>query len=217
MATTTPIAPDIITSATVTAVPAAVAALTDSNSKRQMVIKELISTEKTYVNRLQITIDLFIQPLRSGNILSNTELNDQFGCWETISSHHREFYAQLITTPTDSVGGLMTVFCRGLTMYQPYLLIFEGALRKRAKLLVSNRRFNEVVEAGRVNPLCEGLSMESFLVLPVQRIPRYKMLLDEIRKFTPPEHPDYMNIVMACDTVGTVGVYCMRIIYNCRC
>lgn len=199
MASADPVSVDIVPSMT-----PGIASPPESNGKRQMVIKELVSTEKTYVNRLQITIDLFIQPLRSGNILSSTELNDQFGCWETIASHHREFYAQLIATPIDSVGGLMTTFCRGLTMYQPYLLIFEGALRKRAKLLVSNRRFNEVVEAGRINPLCEGLSMESFLVLPVQRIPRYKMLLDEIRKFTPPEHPDYMNIVMACETVSVI-------------
>lgn len=90
-------------------------------------------------------------------------------------------------------------------MYQPYLLIFEGALRKRAKLLVSNHRFNELVEAARVNPACEGLSLESFLVLPVQRIPRYKMLLDEVKKCTPLDHPDYADISVACETIKEVA------------
>jgi hypothetical protein len=172
-----------------------------ADGKRLMVINELISTEKTYVNRLFTTITVFIEPMRSANVLTPAEINDQFGCWEIIASHHRDFLTQLTSTSPDSIGSLMNSFCRGLTMYQPYLLIFEGALRKRAKLLVSNRRFNELVESARVNPICEGLSLESFLVLPVQRIPRYKLLLDEVKKCTPSDHPDYADISAACETV----------------
>ena len=172
-----------------------------ADGKRLMVINELVSTEKTYVNRLFTTITVFIDPMRTANILTPAEINDQFGCWEIIASHHRDFLAQLTSTSPDAIGSLMNSFCRGLTMYQPYLLIFEGALRKRAKLLVSNHRFNELVEAARVNPACEGLSLESFLVLPVQRIPRYKMLLDEVKKCTPLDHPDYADISVACETV----------------
>ena len=119
---------------------------------------------------------------------------------------HAEFLNELADAPYDSVGSLMNSFCRSLTLYQPYLLIFEGALRKRAKLLMNNRRFNELVEAARANPACENLTLESFLVEPVQRIPRYKLLLDELRKHTPDLHLDYPNIVAACETVLLAAV-----------
>lgn len=71
---------------------------------------------------------------------------------------------------------------------------------------MNNRRFNELVEAALINPACENLTLESFLVEPVQRIPRYKLLLDELRKHTPDSHPDHPNIVAACETVQFAGI-----------
>lgn len=128
-------------------------------------------------------------------------MNDQFGCFEQIADIHTNFLGTLQATDFDSIGTLMNDFCRKLTLYQPYLLIFEGALRKRAKLTLNNRRFNELLESARLNPVCENLTLESLLVGPVQRIPRYKLLLEELRKYTPVDHADYGNIVQACETV----------------
>jgi hypothetical protein len=39
--------------------------------------------------------------------------------------------------------------------------------------------------------------LESYLILPVQRIPRYQMLLSDLVKHTSPEHPDYHNLLTA--------------------
>lgn len=143
-----------------------------------------------------------LPPLPPNPNFAFTQLNDQFGCLEQIADIHTAFVEELSAADYDSVGILMNSFCRRLTLYQPYLLIFEGALRKRAQLLLSNRRFNELVEAARGDPRCENLSLESFLVGPVQRIPRYKLLLDELRKHTPDDHPDLPNILAACETVS---------------
>ena len=37
----------------------------------------------------------------------------------------------------------------------------------------------------------------SFLILPVQRVPRYALLLEAVIKYTPANHPDYHNLVEA--------------------
>jgi hypothetical protein len=171
---------------------------------RDRVIQELIMTEQTYVQRLEVVVKVYIEPMRAGNVLKPDEMHGQFGCLEQIATVHRQFLQTLESTPFDNIGSVMNTFCGGLTMYQPYLLIFESSLRKRAKLLLSNKKFNEIVELARVNPLCCGLSMESLLVLPVQRIPRYKMLLDEMKKQTITSHPDYENICAACETVSII-------------
>lgn len=44
------------------------------------------------------------------------------------------------------------------------------------------------------DPACHGLDLESLLILPVQRIPRYIMLLKDLYRHTPPAHPDYEHL-----------------------
>src|SRR4051794_31581932 len=45
-------------------------------------------------------------------------------------------------------------------------------------------------------PRCGGRHLNAFLIMPVQRIPRYKMLLGELLKYTPDAHPEH-NAVQA--------------------
>lgn len=51
-----------------------------------------------------------------------------------------------------------------------------------------------------------GLDLESLLITPVQRIPRYKLLLSEILKHTPEAHPDYALIKKALEEVSKMGI-----------
>ena len=45
------------------------------------------------------------------------------------------------------------------------------------------------------NNLCLGFSsLSSFLITPVQRLPRYLLFLRELHRYTPPDHPDYANL-----------------------
>ncbi len=37
------------------------------------------------------------------------------------------------------------------------------------------------------------MRMRDYLIQPVQRIPRYVLLLEDIKNLTPPNHPDYEN------------------------
>eukprot|EP01111_Echinosteliopsis_oligospora_P011941 TRINITY_DN4042_c0_g1_i2.p1 TRINITY_DN4042_c0_g1~~TRINITY_DN4042_c0_g1_i2.p1 ORF type:complete len:130 (-),score=17.79 TRINITY_DN4042_c0_g1_i2:10-399(-) len=41
------------------------------------------------------------------------------------------------------------------------------------------------------NPDLDCKDLVDFLILPVQRIPRYVMLLQDLRKYTPSSHPDF--------------------------
>ena len=38
------------------------------------------------------------------------------------------------------------------------------------------------------DPRCRGQNLESFLIMPIQRVPRYLLLLTELRKRTPADH-----------------------------
>ena len=46
-------------------------------------------------------------------------------------------------------------------------------------------------------PTARSLSLTAFLMTPVQRIPRYKMLLEDLFKNTPSTHPDFEDLEKA--------------------
>jgi len=54
------------------------------------------------------------------------------------------------------------------------------------------------------------LDLPSFLIMPVQRMPRYQLLLKELLKFTPESHVDYQNLKEAANAVTEVNVYINR-------
>merc|ERR1711871_1566650 len=61
--------------------------------------------------------------------------------------------------------------------------------------------FELLVQSFLANERAAGQTMESFLILPVQRVPRYKLLLEELRKHTPGDHPDRVALDVAITKV----------------
>ena len=55
--------------------------------------------------------------------------------------------------------------------------------------------FSEFIKRQLGNNLCLGFSsLSSFLITPVQRLPRYLLFLRELRRYTPADHPDYSHL-----------------------
>ena len=52
-----------------------------------------------------------------------------------------------------------------------------------------------------------GLDLTSYLIAPVQRIPRYVMLLEDLLKYTPQEHEDAEDLRAAVDKMREVADY----------
>ena len=52
-----------------------------------------------------------------------------------------------------------------------------------------------------------NLNLQSFLITPVQRIPRYNLTLKEINKNTWRDHPDYENLQAAGEQVAKTALY----------
>jgi hypothetical protein len=172
--------------------------------KRMLVMNEIVSSEKTYVSRLRVTVDVFMTPLRENSILSPIEIEGQFGPLVAIRAVHETLLADLTTAQSNGtlqIGKVFKQVSHFFKMYQSYLACFEGAILRRAKLVTSNRRFSDFLEAASVDPRCMGMSFESFLVEPVQRVPRYRLLLEELLKCTSEDNPDHADIVAALDMV----------------
>jgi hypothetical protein len=165
--------------------------------KRDNVIAEIISTEKTYVERLQAVMDVYIAPCRTSNTLSSQEMIDQFGYWDVILGVHVELFERLHKgnmEGTLKIGEVFEHFSHYLKVYKEYLINFTPALSKRGVLMTSNKKFVYLIERGQLDPRAGGQSLESLLIGPVQRIPRYKMLLEQVLKYTSESDPEYSSL-----------------------
>jgi len=65
--------------------------------------------------------------------------------------------------------------------------------------------FQLFLEEIQLNPECGGLSLRAFLILPIQRIPRYSLLLTDLVKHTPPEHIDYTNLSSSLEKIKGIA------------
>ena len=50
-----------------------------------------------------------------------------------------------------------------------------------------------------------SLSVEAYLIMPIQRVPRYNLLLGDLVRNTPPQHPDAQALRSAHEQMSSVG------------
>ncbi|XP_062512581.1 FYVE, RhoGEF and PH domain-containing protein 6-like [Corticium candelabrum] len=68
-------------------------------------------------------------------------------------------------------------------------------------------KFDGFKRAQECRPECSGLSLLSLLIMPVQRVPRYKLLLEELLKYTPHDDLDWIKLDAACKKIGEVAIH----------
>eukprot|EP00455_Lapot_gusevi_P057799 TRINITY_DN9948_c0_g1_i1.p1 TRINITY_DN9948_c0_g1~~TRINITY_DN9948_c0_g1_i1.p1 ORF type:complete len:233 (-),score=50.37 TRINITY_DN9948_c0_g1_i1:14-610(-) len=90
-------------------------------------------------------------------------------------------------------------------MYTNYVNNHEHGIKLMKQLESSNEKFRAFLEQCMMNPKCKGLNLESYLIMPIQRIPRYKLLVTEIMRHTLDTHPDWPALVSADKVVNLVA------------
>jgi len=174
---------------------------------RTKYIREILQTEETFVNSLFIAIKNFFHPLREDatkhkdSILPMEVIIVIFSNMEDIHSVHENFLKILKKrvqnwSPLQKVGGIILKLVPKLSAYTQYICKFDYASKALAENLQNNIKFRSFVEAIMKLPGIEQ-NLQSYLIMPVQRIPRYKLLVEGLLKKTPEDHPDYADLQTA--------------------
>ena len=94
------------------------------------------------------------------------------------------------------------MYCRNY-MHATDILKVNQERRSFVQFLNKQQRLSEA----------EGHDLASYLIMPVQRIARYRLLLQELHKFTPTMHVDYEALQQAIQlvsaTVDSVNAACV--------
>ncbi|KAL6052170.1 Protein T2 [Balamuthia mandrillaris] len=189
---------------------------------RNNVAKELLTTERNYVNCLNLIMQQFQQPLQKAadaekeadRFITKTEVKSLFSQVEIIRAYNAQLLARLERRMDDwsdesIIGDIFIEMSAFLKVYGAYVANYESAMQTLSSLKQKSKKFREFLEAeNQKNNKCKqylGWEIESFLITPVQRIPRYITLLKQLFKYTPEGHPDYNLLKEAINKIETVA------------
>jgi len=93
-----------------------------------------------------------------------------------------------------------------LEVYSKYINNYDNALSTLIKCKQENKHFEEFIRRCEARPECNYEDLQSFLIGPIQRMPRYLMMLKDLEKRTSRSDPVYEELSQA--------VQCMELIIN---
>lgn len=181
-------------------------------AKQYHIAMELLTTERTYVRGLHIVEKVLHGALKTTLKTNRAILSEQ--SMKAVVLNIAEIYAMnfdllqeleqrlknwdKITTVADILIKRGPFF----KLYSMYSSSFETAQVEYSRLLRKNRAFKELVQLIETSPICMGMPLSSYLLLPIQRIPRYRLLLLDYLQNLPPGAPDQQNAEVALQTVS---------------
>ncbi len=168
--------------------------------QRWKVAKELLETERTYVSGLSQIVMLYVKPLTmslsssSLGVLSRTKIQVIFSVVEVMLGLNmallEDIEARLRMWHADQcIGDIFLSMGDYLKIASQYVNNYDVSRQSLKDELKANERFRTFVDGVTAANPRAGLS--SLLILPVQRIPRYEMLIRELLRKTPAQHPDF--------------------------
>ena len=176
---------------------------------RKHVINEFVTTEKEYIRDLEILTNVFLFPIRATAVITPAEISSVFSNIEDVEPIHKEFYKKLQEKVEASegqdvlVGDIFHRFFHYFKLYSIYAAAHDDSL---ALLEECKKRkdFAKFLEVCHTDTKCNGLFLNSFLIKPIQRLCKYPLLLRELGKCTPEDHPDSKSIQEAFEKVNAV-------------
>ncbi|XP_018314116.1 rho guanine nucleotide exchange factor 17 isoform X6 [Mycetomoellerius zeteki] len=171
------------------------------NDTRTHVVVELYDTERSYVEALQILVNKYLQPLKSpenAGLVDAATVDEIFYQIPALLSHHEIFLEELrrrldTWELRQTIGDVfLDVFTKPVVL-ETYTLFLDNwkSARKAIKTTCQAKpafaRFLETMEREHKGKL----GLDQLLIKPVQKIPRYELLIQRLLKHTDPTHPDY--------------------------
>jgi hypothetical protein len=86
-------------------------------------------------------------------------------------------------------------------LYQRYVNGHAQSRRRIAELEEQNAEFRGLLEKAKRDPRCQKNNIGDLLIMPVQRLPRYQLLLEGLMKYTPVDHSDFKSLAEAMQQI----------------
>ncbi|XP_070192576.1 FYVE, RhoGEF and PH domain-containing protein 4-like isoform X1 [Littorina saxatilis] len=185
--------------------------------KLHQVALELLTTERTYVQRLSLLHQVFYfridQENRTHGFLPGDTLTQMFSSIQSIHQFHNDFLLKDLEDRMKNweterrIGDLMKKNAPFLKLYTAFIKNFDNAMNLINTWLEKSPKFASIIHNIQKQPECGSLSLQHHMLEPVQRVPRYEMLLKDYLKHLPEDSPDRKDAQDALDLVTKAAIH----------
>ncbi|XP_037044083.1 FYVE, RhoGEF and PH domain-containing protein 6-like [Bradysia coprophila] len=160
---------------------------------RLQAVQEILTSERSYINQLQILMKYFVNPLKEQDVLSNDEFTILFGQIEMIYNLNTELLKSL-ESDLSKVGKAFLRLAPFFKLYSVYAFDYNRSQIVLQELTEKNQRFRKFLEQTESRPEVQTKLM-SLLISPIQRVPRYRLLLQQVILYSSPVDDDDFKIL----------------------
>lgn len=173
--------------------------------KRRLIVASIVDSENSYTNSLYRLIYEYKKPLEESDppILSANKIGIIFFCLDQILQFHKLFGLALSHhvqewDEKEMIGSVFTTsFSKPMVLdiYSGFINNFTNAM-ETARRASKSKAFAQFLHDKSVSSP-DRLSFFGSMVKPVQRFPQFILLLSDLLKHTPFNHPDRMPLQRA--------------------
>lgn len=179
---------------------------------RTNVINEIISTERDFVKHLRDVVEGYLRQVRKRPDMFNDErVSSIFGNMEALYQFQSNFLKELemcidLKDPHKSCIG--AAFIRNREKFEIYSEYCNNHPLAVSSLqeLYQDQKYIHFFEACRLLQEMIDISLDGFLLTPVQKICKYPLQLQELLKYTKSDHPDYTSVQGALEAMRDVAL-----------
>ncbi|XP_077422930.1 rho guanine nucleotide exchange factor 17 [Vanacampus margaritifer] len=174
---------------------------------RKHVMMTLLDTERSYVESLRTLIQGYMRPLKQpdgSSIVDPLLVDEMFYQIPEILEHHEHFLEQVDGCVNQwhdrqTVGHLLIQSFSKETLANMYSAYIDNFLNAKDAVRIAKEAkpaFHKFLEQNmRENK--EKQALGDLMIKPVQRIPRYELLVKDLLKHTSDDHPDHSFLLDA--------------------
>uniref|UniRef100_A0A8C9TEI3 ABR activator of RhoGEF and GTPase n=1 Tax=Scleropages formosus TaxID=113540 RepID=A0A8C9TEI3_SCLFO len=155
---------------------------------KKLVLSGFLASEEIYINQLEALL-LPMRPLKatattSQPVLTNQQIETIFYKIQDIFEIHKEFYDALYPNIQQwddkvTVGHLFQKLASQLGVYKAFVDNYKVAVETAEKCSQANSQFQKISE------------VSTLLYKPIDRVTRSTLVLHDLLKHTPKDHPDF--------------------------
>ncbi|XP_066499809.1 FYVE, RhoGEF and PH domain-containing protein 1 isoform X1 [Hoplias malabaricus] len=179
------------------------------------IANELLQTEKAYVSRLHLLDQVFC-----GRLMEEARARGSFPCevvmgiFSNICSiycFHQQFLLPALEKRMEEwdanprIGDILQKLAPFLKMYGEYVKNFDTAMELVNTWMERSSQFKAIIHDIQKEEMCGNLTLQHHMLEPVQRIPRYELLLKDYLHRLPEDADDFKDAQKSLELIATAA------------
>lgn len=185
-----------------------------TKTKSLKIVEELISTEKVFIDVLTLLCQKFVSFIEQmeGDVklIPSADLSRIISPLPQLLSLNEDLLQDMEKRKANwsehpKIADVIIKKGPFLKLYSTYIQNFENQCNLLDEYCQKYPRFQKCVKDFEASDICKKLTIKHYMLKPIQRIPQYRLLLENYLKNQDNDSIDYKDTIVALDIVSDVA------------